>query len=86
MQRQDPGTSRQPTNAFGVAALPECELLRHVSNPIFHKYVMHDWNVIATMNTHRFRSAFKLLEPLGEVRRTQYYNVLSMKVPDIRSF
>jgi tRNA(Ser,Leu) C12 N-acetylase TAN1 len=48
--------------------------------------VMHDWNVIATINTHRFRSAFKLLEPLGEVRRTSYYNVLSMKVTDIRNF
>jgi tRNA(Ser,Leu) C12 N-acetylase TAN1 len=47
---------------------------------------MHDWNVIATIKTHHFRSAFQLLEPLGEVRRTPYYNVLSMKVPDIRTF
>lgn len=47
---------------------------------------MHDWNVIATINTGHYRSAFRLLEPLGKVRRTSYYNVLSMKVPEIRSF
>lgn len=47
---------------------------------------MRDWNVVVTVREHRFNSSFSLLEPLGEVQRTRFYNVLTMRVPSIREF
>ncbi len=47
---------------------------------------MRNWNVVVTVAEHRFVAACKLLEPLGPVRRTGYYNVLVMHVEDPRQF
>lgn len=47
---------------------------------------MHDWNVIAVVKEHRFKAACQLLEPLGEVRSTWFYNVLAVKVEDVQTF
>jgi tRNA(Ser,Leu) C12 N-acetylase TAN1 len=47
---------------------------------------MLDWNVIVTISGDRFKTACEQLRPFGLVKRTPYYNVLAMKVDDIRAF
>jgi tRNA(Ser,Leu) C12 N-acetylase TAN1 len=42
-----------------------------------------DWNVVATCRLGRFEEARKLLEKLGPVARTDFYNVLVMRVDDV---
>ena len=47
---------------------------------------MQTWNVIATMHGADYAHARRLLGEfgeLGEVRRTEFYNVLTMRVDDI---
>jgi tRNA(Ser,Leu) C12 N-acetylase TAN1 len=48
--------------------------------------VMHDWNVIVTINGDCFKAACDQLAPLGRVDHTRYYNVLAVKVDDIATF
>jgi tRNA(Ser,Leu) C12 N-acetylase TAN1 len=43
---------------------------------------MHDWNVIVSVFEHGFRRARDLLEPIGPVQKTDYFNVLVMKIDD----
>lgn len=43
---------------------------------------MRDWNVIITVHEHGFVQARELLEAFGPVKRTDYFNVLTMKVDD----
>lgn len=45
-----------------------------------------DWNVVITLPENTFREACRLLGKWGVVRRTRYYNVLAMTVPDPLKF
>lgn len=47
---------------------------------------MHDWNVVVSVYEHQYVQALKLLDKLGPVSRTGYFNVLVMKVEDIAHF
>lgn len=45
---------------------------------------MQEWNVVVNVNEHGFKRAFEVLRDFGPVRKTDFYNVLVMKVDDIR--
>lgn len=45
---------------------------------------METWNVVITVHEGCYRSARELLEPLGIVRKTVFFNVLVMEVDDIQ--
>lgn len=47
---------------------------------------MRDWNIVATVAQHRFKTACDLLQPLGPVKRTHFYNTVVMKAPDVGEF
>jgi tRNA(Ser,Leu) C12 N-acetylase TAN1 len=47
---------------------------------------VHDWNVIVTVREHQFTTARQLLQTVGLVARTDYFNVLTLKVEDIYHF
>ncbi len=47
---------------------------------------MLDWNVVVTVHGDGYRRACALLERFGTIRRTDYYNVLVMKVEDRTAF
>lgn len=47
---------------------------------------MRDWNVIATVHPDGYREACHLLMEYGPLKRTDYYNVLVMKVEDRAAF
>jgi tRNA(Ser,Leu) C12 N-acetylase TAN1 len=47
---------------------------------------MHDWNVVVSVHEGRFVRACQLLGQFGRVERTEYYNVLVMKVEDTSVF
>jgi hypothetical protein len=47
---------------------------------------MHDWNVVVSLHEGGYTPAWALLEPLGSVSRTPYFNVLVMRVEDIGQF
>lgn len=44
---------------------------------------MHDWNVVVTVHEGGFVRACRLLEMMGKVSRTEFFNVLVMCVDDI---
>jgi len=43
---------------------------------------MHDWNAVITVRDGGFAPAFSLLEPLGTVRKTGFFNTLVMRADD----
>jgi len=45
-----------------------------------------DWNVVVTVSEQSFREAVRLLRRWGTARRTDYYNVLAMKVGNADAF
>ncbi|HBG06790.1 MAG: hypothetical protein A2075_17490 [Geobacteraceae bacterium GWC2_58_44] len=47
---------------------------------------MHDWNVVVTVQEGGYNEARKLLERFARVNRTDYFNVLLMRVVDARQF
>lgn len=47
---------------------------------------MRDWNVVISVHEGRFVRACQILERFGRVERTEYYNVLVMKVEDVSKF
>lgn len=47
---------------------------------------MHDWNVIVTVQEHQFTRACRLLATFGRVERTEFFNVLTLKVADTGRF
>ena len=47
---------------------------------------MHDWNVVVTIHEGGFKQAVEFLNALGRVSKTDYFNVLVMKVDDIGQF
>lgn len=44
---------------------------------------MRDWNVVVTIHEGHFNQAVPLLEQFGPISRTNYFNVLVMKVADV---
>lgn len=45
---------------------------------------MHDWNVVITVQEEGYNQARKILERFGPVARTDYFNILLMRVGDHR--
>lgn len=43
---------------------------------------MRGWNVVVTLHEGGFVPACKLLEPYGEVRRSEFFNILMMRADD----
>ena len=43
---------------------------------------MFDWNVVISVHGEGYRRASQVLGPLGELKSTDYYNVLVMRVED----
>lgn len=51
-----------------------------------HATEIRDWNVVVTVHGDNFLRACRLLSQFGDVGRTGYYNVVVLRVPDIRGF
>ncbi|MBI5446021.1 MAG: hypothetical protein HY900_33010 [Deltaproteobacteria bacterium] len=47
---------------------------------------MRDWNVVASVHQEGFRESLRLLARFGEVSKTDYFNVLVARVPDVATF
>jgi tRNA(Ser,Leu) C12 N-acetylase TAN1 len=47
---------------------------------------MQDWNIVVSVHAEGFRDAWRLLQRLGEVSKTDYFNVLVLKVEDPEQF
>ncbi len=47
---------------------------------------MQDWNVVVTIYEGHFRQAIEFLETFGPLDKTDYFNVLVIKVDDIGKF
>lgn len=47
---------------------------------------MKNWNVVVTLREGGFANTCKILAELGAVARTDYYNVLAMRVEDVAAF
>ncbi len=47
---------------------------------------MHNWNVVVSVHDRQFTRACRILAQFGRVERTEYYNVLVMKVADRPAF
>lgn len=47
---------------------------------------MDDWNLVVTVQEHGFSRAWELLHTFGPVAKTDYYNVLTLRVADAVSF
>lgn len=43
---------------------------------------MLDWNVVATVQDGRYQEGVRLLQRLGQVQRTDYYNLLVLRAED----
>uniref|UniRef100_C6E247 THUMP domain-containing protein n=1 Tax=Geobacter sp. (strain M21) TaxID=443144 RepID=C6E247_GEOSM len=44
------------------------------------------WNVVVTVQEGGYQEALKALRQFGEVGRSEYFNVLTLRVPDYRHF
>lgn len=47
---------------------------------------MHDWNVVVTIRERGFVLACEFLEEFGRIEKTEFFNVLVMKVENVREF
>lgn len=47
---------------------------------------MSDWNVVVSLQERGFKRAFKDLQGFGLVSKTDFFNVLALKVSDIERF
>jgi len=47
---------------------------------------MLDWNIVVTIHKGHFQQAIRFLESFGHTGKTDYFNVLVMKVDDIEQF
>ena len=47
---------------------------------------MRDWNVVVTVREHGYRQAMELLRDFGAVAKTDFFNVLVMRVTDPSRF
>ncbi len=64
-----------------------CGPLSLVSRPIVSaegRYTMSDWNVVVSVREGSYGRACQVLEKFGPVSHTEFFNVLVMKVDDIR--
>ncbi|MEJ2343977.1 MAG: THUMP domain-containing protein [Gammaproteobacteria bacterium] len=48
--------------------------------------MISDWNVVATVQEHRFRRAWEFLQAYGAVARTDYFNVITLRVAETGEF
>jgi tRNA(Ser,Leu) C12 N-acetylase TAN1 len=48
--------------------------------------IMQDWNVVVSVHDDAYNRARKVLERFGAVSRTDFFNILTMRVPDARQF
>jgi len=44
---------------------------------------MKDWNVVVSVNEKGFSQAVNILKEFGPISKTEFFNVLVMKVEDI---
>lgn len=56
------------------------------SHGAFNVIQLQDYNVVITVHEHRHQRAGRLLSEFGEVRRTDFFNVLLLKVDSIGIF
>ncbi len=47
---------------------------------------MEDWNVVVSVQPGCYQAVRRLLETFGRVRRTAFYNVLTLQVEDVGQF
>lgn len=47
---------------------------------------MSEWNVVVSLQERGFKRAFKDLQGFGSVSKTEFFNVLTLKVTDINRF
>lgn len=47
---------------------------------------MSDWNVVVTIAEGRYRQALDLLARYGQVQRSDFYNVLTLRTDDVPGF
>ena len=47
---------------------------------------MSDWNVVITVREQKYQTAWQHLQAFGKVHRTDYYNVVTLEVPDLSAF
>ena len=47
---------------------------------------MDDWNLVVTVQEHGFSRAWQLLRTFGPVAKTDYYNVLTLRLTDVVPF
>ncbi len=47
---------------------------------------MRDWNVVVTVHEHHFSQACRFLEAYGQLAKSDFFNVLTMRVSDIGQF
>ncbi len=45
---------------------------------------MQEWNVVISVNEHGYKRAFDVFRGFGEVRRTEFFNVLQMRAVDVK--
>lgn len=45
-----------------------------------------DWNVVVTVHEEGFDQVEQVLDPMGELERTRYHNVLVLRVEDLEEF
>jgi tRNA(Ser,Leu) C12 N-acetylase TAN1 len=47
---------------------------------------MQDWNIVVTVRDTGFKRILKFLQDFGEVRKTEFFNVLVLRVDDVSQF
>ncbi len=44
---------------------------------------MQEWNVVISVNERGYKRAFEVFRGFGEIRRTEFFNVLQMRADDV---
>ena len=47
---------------------------------------MGEWNVVITVREQKYQTAWTHLQAFGKVQKTDFYNVLTLQVPDLAGF
>lgn len=47
---------------------------------------MSEWNVVITVHEQKYQTAWQHLQAFGKVQKTNFYNVLTLQVPDLSAF
>ncbi len=48
------------------------------------KVAVQEWNVVISVNEHGYKRAYDVFRGFGEVRRTEFFNVLHMRAEDVQ--